>query len=181
MSDIVRGAALSSGDKPPQYDVIAPAVGEVWDLTTLDTFVIVVACHWVIDPKTRAGRSRRCYIEEGDCPHCDDKARKLRLGWVGCIENQRRKKVILRMGEESTKAFVNAIPRGQKPRGRRWEVRRTSAGSTAQLSFKPHRLEAEAPLPREFNLEPTLCLVLGCDFIPGYTYSVEEIRERGEQ
>lgn len=180
MSDIVRGAALPSGTGPPVYDVIAPAIGEVWDLTCLDEYVFGVDCHWVVDPRTKHGRSRRCYKDEGDCAECDAKSRPLWLGWIGCVENARRKRVILRMGAESAKALAAILPRGHRPRGRRYNVRRNSAGATAQLAWELHRLEAETPLPRPHNLAPTICLVLGCESVPGYTFSLDEIRERGE-
>lgn len=180
MSEIVRGAALPSGSGPPVYDVIAPAIGELYDLTLLDEYVLGVACHWVIDPVTKKGRSRRCYRDEGDCPHCGIH-RNLWLGWLGVINHAKKKREILRMGSESAKALGTALPRGNSPRGKRYEVTRAKSAATSVLLFDLSQHPPQTPLPRPHDLAATICLVLGCESIPDYTFSMTEIRERGEQ
>lgn len=177
MSDIVRGAALPSKAGPPVYDVIAPAIGELYDVTLLDEYVLGVDCHWVIDPTTKKGRSRICWRYQGDCPHCG-KDRNLWLGWIGCLDMTRKVRKILRMGADSAKALATALPKGHTPRGKRYDVSRAKSAATSVLLFNLSQSDPPAHIPIPHDMTATLCLVLGCEYIPDYRFSLEEVRAR---
>lgn len=177
MNDFIRGAAPPSGAGPPVYDVIAPQAGEMFDLTVLGDFVLGTACHWVIDPATRKGRSHKCYKDEGKCDSCG-KHRNLWLGWIAAYEHLRKRKSVLRLGSDSVKHFGTVIGRSGKPRGRRLEVGRAKDGRTSALTFYDAGREPLEPLPPAPDIRPTVCLVLGCDFVDDTTFSLRELRER---
>lgn len=179
MSDILRGAALPSAQGPPEYDVIAPKIGESYDLTLLDEYIYCLDCHWVIDPLTKVGRSRRCFKDEGDCPHCGID-RNLWLAWIGVIDHARRQRKILRLGLESVKTYAASLPKGHKPRGKRYDVTRAKSAATALVVLELSQREPLVPLPKPHLLAPTICRVMGCESIPDYVFSAQDLRDRGE-
>lgn len=160
-----RGFAPPAEPSPPVYDVVSPGHDDVLDLTILDTQILGTPCHWVPDRETGSGRSVLCLEHEGDCPRCGE-YRSVYLGWLACLDNGKRRRVVLRVGPESALALAKFAAPHFGLRGVRVMVRRATGGKTRALSFERHREGAAEPLPQPHGLERTVCMVLGCERLP---------------
>lgn len=182
MANMFAGAQPPGEGGPPKYDVIAPQPGETFDLTFINDLVVGVWTHWVwATPDRKKGRSWKCYKdEEGECELCG-KQRRQWLGWIAVAQHPSKTKAVLRMAGESANVFKRIIGPSGKPRGRRLEVSRPRGGKTTALTFYDNMRPALDPLPPEFNVAPTVCLVLGCESIDNTTFAVSELEGRADE
>lgn len=169
-----RGDAPPSACNMPYYSVIAPQRGETLDLTVLDSEILGVDCHWVIDEQTRQGRSRRCYRDAGRCDLCETH-RKLWLGFVSVRDNVRKARCILRLGLESARRLAAFWGPVSGLRGVRVRVRRFTEGDTSQLGFEALDAVPADQLPSACRMEYTLAAVLGGGDIPDARYTGKDI------
>jgi len=171
-----RGAPPPATPGKPVYDVVAPRAGESYDLTILDGLVLGTECHWVVDPATQQGRSRLCTYDQGTCPHCKTE-RKLWLGWLAVLDNLRRSRVILRLGRESAVCLAKRAVPFAGLRGQRLRVTRSRDQRTGSLVYEESPLAAGLPIPEPHDMEPTICLVLGCATLPEYRFTKDDLKE----
>lgn len=144
-------------------------------MTLLDEMWRGDRCHWVIDPKTRQGRSRICHWFEGDCPYCKAGQREIWLGFIAVYNHAASRRDVFRAGPEGAKQVARfAGPHGGL-RGVRLKIRTATAGVNSSLDVKESAGGLLLPLPHPHAIEPTICLVLGCNRLPEYRYSAAEI------
>lgn len=156
------------------YDVLSPGLGESHDLTFLDARILGTECHWVPDQKTGAARSRLCTVHEGKCPYCG-KERLVWVGWIAVIVHARRGREVLRLGRESALRLSALASPGTGLAGKRMKVTRSKSHRTGPLSFELSPLAAPDPLPEPHDIEPTICLVLGCRSLPDYRFTKDDL------
>src|SRR5437868_6774191 len=100
MNHLIRGAQPPPSEGPPVYDIIAPAVGEVLELTMLSEYANGVETHWVKPEKGEKMRCVRCTRNEEECKLCG-KSRPVWLGFVAVYDHMKKSRVILRLGKQS--------------------------------------------------------------------------------
>jgi hypothetical protein len=176
VSSLIRGPLPSGSNGPPVYDVVPEQDESEMDLTILGEYVLSSDCHWVVNEAWPKGRTRSCTKHQGDCEHCR-KQRNQWYGWLAAYCHRRRVRVVLRLGKESVANLASTLQPKEKPRGRRYEVKRKTAGGTSALVFRPSDREPMVPLMQAHDPHETACRVLGCKELPGYTYRAQEVRE----
>lgn len=160
MSTAFRGAPPPSGAQRRPHPVVAPAQGEVVELTILDEQILGTECHWVVTREVPDGRSRSCTKEIGDCPYCG-KHRELWLGWLAVYGHGLKRREILRMGLQSAHDLAALGSKHGGLRGLRVEAARVVAGHTSRLHFARSQHPPVHPLPLAHEMDFTLSLVLG--------------------
>lgn len=173
MTAAYRGAPPPTKLGQPVYGVIAPRPGETADLTILDTQILGVWCHWVIDPVSRKGRSRLCLRHEGECPRCGVD-RENWMGFVAAFDNTKKTRVILRVGPTSARRLAAFAVTQVGLVGVRVNVSHVNDGITSSLAFVRHSDPARQPLPEPHGIHATLCMVLDCASIPDTRFDAGE-------
>lgn len=156
------------------YNVIAPKPGEVIEVTILDAMILGLDCHWVEDPVTKKGSSKLCFDFEGDCPH--HAQRKLWLGWLAVLDHTARQRAVLRLGRDSALNLAKRAEPFSGLRGLRLNCLRKTQGATGSLFYEDVAALPQVPLPAAHAIEPTICLVLGCQRLPDFRVTEDDLR-----
>lgn len=178
MAEYVRGAQLPAVDRIPVYDVVAPTDAGALDLTCLEGEILGVDTHWVIDAATKKGASRLCYRHQGDCPYCGQN-RDQWLGWIACIDNKRRSRVVHRMAVQSARNLARLAVPHTGLLGLRVLARKPTDGRTAQTIYEASPVGPSYPLARAHDISRTVCTVLCCEALPDHRFTAAELIPTG--
>lgn len=175
-SSSFRGTAPPSGHAPPVFDVVAAVRNSPLDVTILDEQILGLNTHWVVDPVTRAGRTRLCFEYEGDCPHCG-RAPRTWTGFLAVLNHGKRQRQVLRVGPEGARALSKWAERYSGLRGQRLILSVPTEGRQSALVVAAAEGGQMMPLPLAHKVDHTVCLVLGCQAIPDFRRDADELAD----
>lgn len=182
----MSGDSVFRGSNPPGkgrrtsvYDVIAPSPGEPLDVTILDSRILGVVAHWVIQKGEKTGRSRVCDWFAGDCVYCQERQREIWLGFLAVIDHRRNVRAVLRLGPEAAKKVASFNQQTGGLRGLRLKLACGMGQLSRAVSVEASPFAKLALLPTPHPLETTLQVVLGAREIYEARLQAEELGKLG--
>lgn len=178
MRSIWKGELPPPKGSQPCYDIVAPKLGEVWEMTFLDECMLGLRTHWAISKDWPRGRTIRCFAEEGDCPNCKRWVETW-TAFIGIYRHGLNKCQILRLGPPGARRLAAfALPIGGL-RGVRLSATVQNDGKGKAFVFSKSQHDPMSPLAQAHDITRSVAMALGCSLVPDYRYSADELREEG--
>lgn len=162
-----RGAPPPQSDPRPTYPVLRPQRHGPLDVTILADTIQGVLTHWIESDEASTGSTVVCTQHDGECMHHDDPLEW--SGWLCVWDHANKKKSILRLGPKDADKLAKTLGIDLKWAGRRVTIRPVNNGEGRTIAVQIPDTQAGAVSLAEFDMDRTICLILGCPRLPRQT------------